>query len=38
MRAIFGEEGAEGFWRKALVGGPGVLLWSVAFGLILGKL
>jgi len=38
MRAIFGEAGVEGFWRKALVGAPGVLLWGVAFGLILGRL
>jgi tetratricopeptide (TPR) repeat protein len=37
MRMIFGQEGAEGFWRKALVGTPGVVLWSLAFGLILGK-
>jgi len=37
MRAIFGQEGVKGFWRKALVGAPGVVLWSAAFGLILGK-
>lgn len=37
MRAIFGQEGVKGFWRKALVGAPGVMLWSAAFGLILGK-
>jgi tetratricopeptide (TPR) repeat protein len=37
MRVIFGEDGLEGFWHKALVGAPGVALWSVAFGLILGK-
>ena len=37
MRAIFGQEGVKGFWRKALVGTPGVVLWSAAFGLILGK-
>ncbi|MBN1979641.1 MAG: tetratricopeptide repeat protein [Anaerolineae bacterium] len=38
MRALFGETGVEGFWRKALVGIPGVLLWSAGFGLILGKI
>jgi tetratricopeptide (TPR) repeat protein len=38
MRALFGEKGVEGFWRKALVGIPGVLLWSAGFGLILGKI
>jgi hypothetical protein len=38
MRALFGEKGVEGFWRKALVGVPGVLLWSAGFGLILGKI
>jgi tetratricopeptide (TPR) repeat protein len=37
MRVLFGKAGVEGFWRKALVGGPGVLLWGVAFGLILGR-
>jgi tetratricopeptide (TPR) repeat protein len=37
MRAIFGREGVKGFWRKALVGTPGVVLWGLAFGLILGK-
>jgi tetratricopeptide (TPR) repeat protein len=37
MRAIFGQAGVEGFWRKALVGVPGVALWSLAFGLILGR-
>jgi tetratricopeptide (TPR) repeat protein len=38
MRAVFGPAGVEGFWRKALVGTPGVLLWGTAFGLILGKI
>ena len=38
MRALFGEKGLEGFWYKALVGIPGVLLWSTGFGLILGKI
>ena len=38
MRALFGEKGVEGFWRKALVGIPGVLLWSAGFGSILGKI
>jgi tetratricopeptide (TPR) repeat protein len=37
MCAIFGREGVKGFWRKALVGAPGVVLWGLAFGLILGK-
>jgi tetratricopeptide (TPR) repeat protein len=37
MRAIFDQEGAKEFWRKALVGVPGVTLWGVAFGLILGR-
>jgi tetratricopeptide (TPR) repeat protein len=37
MRAIFGQEGVKGFWRKALVGVPGVVLWGLAFGLILGR-
>jgi tetratricopeptide (TPR) repeat protein len=37
MRAIFGQEGVKGFWRKALVGAPGAVLWGAAFGLILGK-
>jgi tetratricopeptide (TPR) repeat protein len=37
MRTIFGQEGVKDFWRKALVGVPGVVLWSVAFGLILGR-
>jgi tetratricopeptide (TPR) repeat protein len=38
MRALFGEKGLEGFWHKALVGIPGVLLWSTGFGLVLGKI
>jgi tetratricopeptide (TPR) repeat protein len=37
MLAVFGREGVKGFWRQALVGAPGVVLWAVAFGLILGR-
>ena len=37
MRALFGKRGAEGWRRKTLLGLPGVLLWAIAFGLILGK-
>jgi hypothetical protein len=35
---IFGQEGVEGFWRKALVGVSGVTLWGLAFGFILGRI
>jgi tetratricopeptide (TPR) repeat protein len=38
MRVIFGREGAKGFWQKAAVGAPGVVLWSLALGLILGRM
>jgi len=38
MRALFGETGVKGIWRKALVGVPGFLLWAAALGLILWKL
>jgi tetratricopeptide (TPR) repeat protein len=37
MRLVFGKAGVEGFWRKGLVGVPGMLLWGAAFGLILGR-
>jgi len=37
MRQIFGPGGVKGLARQALVGIPGVLLWGVAFGLILWK-
>lgn len=37
MRALLGKAGLKGWRRKALVGLPGMLLWAVALGLILGK-
>lgn len=37
MRVAFGPVGVEGFWRQALVGIPGAVLWSTALGLILWK-
>jgi len=37
MRALFGEAGVKGRQRQVLMGLPGVLLWAVALGLILGK-
>ena len=37
MREIFGREGMKARWQKVLLGLPGILLWAVALGLILGK-
>ena len=37
MSALLGKAGVKGWRRKALVGLPGMLLWAVALGLILGK-
>jgi len=37
IRLVFGPSGLKGLARQALVGIPGVLLWAVAFGLILRK-
>jgi tetratricopeptide (TPR) repeat protein len=37
MCAMCGEAGVKGFWQRALVGLPGVLLWCSALGLILWK-
>jgi tetratricopeptide (TPR) repeat protein len=38
MRDIFGQDGVKGVTRQTLVGIPGVLLWTTAFGVILMKL
>ncbi len=38
MRDLFGEDGVKGVARQTLVGIPGVLLWTTAFGVILMKL
>ena len=38
MRMLFGRSGVKGRMRQALVGVPGVLLWTAALGLILSKL
>jgi len=37
MSALLGKAGVKGWKLKALVGLPGMLLWAVALGLILGK-
>jgi tetratricopeptide (TPR) repeat protein len=38
MRDLFGQDGVKGVTLQALVGIPGVLLWTTAFGVILMKL
>ena len=37
MRAVFGKTGVNGRGQQALVGVPGVLLWTAALALILSK-
>ena len=37
MRRVFGPEGVKGLPRQVMVGLPGVMLWLIAFGLILWK-
>jgi hypothetical protein len=38
MLDLFGEDGIKGIGQQVLVGIPGVLLWTTAFGVILMKL